>query len=159
MRKILVLLLLSFILSFGGCQNEPSDRIVTHGDLTITIPPHYQDISHYSSFKDSDFSYGFGELTIVGDHIPLAELDGWTPSLMEFAQNFVLANHLPNPPKKLDGMVTVYYEVEGDITWCWLAAFFQCSDGYWSIQSSCPAETYMELEQTLLNILSTVQTS
>ena len=148
------------LLITAGCasENEYQTKTMTHGDLTITVPGHYYDYLNFGDYEGVDFAYGFGELNVNGYHTTSQEMDGWTPTATEYAQAFVAAFAPESSVEILDDIVTVYYEVQEDTTVTgWLTAFFQCSDGIWIVECSCPADSYRELEQSMLNILTTIE--
>ena len=160
-KSVLCLLLGALLVFCCACGGETTrERTVTHGDISLTIPGHYQDYFNFSDYEEFEFAYGFGELSVFGEHINNADLDGWNPSPYELAENFVYGNAIDSEVEEMEGIVTVYYEFDGEeLLWSSLAAFYQCSDGYWVVQCTCPAEVYREMEQTLLNILITVETT
>ena len=157
--KSILLLLLCAVLLLSGCSVDGAgkEKTLSCQGLTMTIPSHYRDLMEQGYYSDYTFVYSYGEVTLFADKVPLDTLEGWEPTLTEFARNFTYANGINALVKEEYGLLTVYYETQGDMTWGCLAAFYSYDGGFWVLQYSCPAETYSELKQEFLQSLATVE--
>lgn len=153
-----MLLLCAAAILCAGCGSGEilREKDISCNVLTMTVPGHYQDLLDQGYYSGFDFAFGYGEIAVLGDQVPLSELDGWTPTLVEFARNYTYVNGISSLVKEQDGLITVYYESQEDILWGNLVSFYEYGNGFWILWYFCPADTFGDMELQFLQTLRTV---
>ena len=156
---LLTVLLLTAAL-FTGCNGTEKETTFTCGELSITLPAEYKDLSQQDYAADFDFLYGLPNEAVLGFKQARASLETSRPNLTakEYAQLFIDAAELSCAVEELDGLVFFTYSaMAGDTEVTYLCSAFKSEINFWIIQFYCPSNTYSQHEADFIRYLRSVK--
>lgn len=154
---LLAVLLLTAAL-FTGCTG--TEKAFTCGELSITLPADYADLSQQDYAADFDFLYGLPNEAVLGFKQARASLEASRPDLTakEYAQLFIDAAELSCTVEELDGLILfTYTAIAGDTEVTYLCSSFRSETNFWIIQFYCPSNTYSQHEADFIRYLRSVK--
>ena len=141
----------------GGCaDNYPEGQTVTYGDLQITLPGDFIDLSAESYAEDAEFLYGRNTLILKAmaekkDTLQKMTLDAYTSLVIK-------GNQLTCVPEVFrDGYLFSYETMVGNENYTYTTAVFEGQTNFWLLQFYCPSVNLSENQPEIDIILSAVQ--
>ncbi len=153
-------LVLVVCLLFCGCSAGKQDQTVTCGDLTLTLPASYVDLSDQAYAAEFSFVYGFEEEAVLAIDQSRAALDAYYPDLNAEKYAFLLVevNKYDCQVGKLGDLVTFTYSAETDgVTFTYLCGVFASAENFWCVQFYCPSDVFAEKEDKFMGYLQKIQ--
>ncbi len=144
---------------FTGCNSSETEKTFTCGELSITLPADYKDLSDQKYAEEYDFLYGASSKAVLGFTQERAPLEEKVPDITAktYAQMFMEAVQLPGTVTEQDGLVTFTYTANADGTEVtYLCSAFMSETNFWIVQFYCPSKDYGKNEADFLGYLRTV---
>lgn len=144
---------------FTGCSGGEKEKTFTCGELSITLPAAYEDLSGQEYAADYDFLYGSSSKAVLGFTQSRASLEEKIPGITAklYAQMFMEAVQLPGTVTEQDGLVTFTYTANASGTEVtYLCSAFMSQTNFWIVQFYCPSIDYGKNEADFLRYLRSV---
>lgn len=147
------LLTAAFLLA--GCT-DPVGKTVSCGDIQLTVPGDFTDLSTESYAQDADLFYGWGTLIFIGLKESKASLQAMT--LEEYTGYVVSGNELSCTPTAYgDGYRFTYETPIENIPYTYTVATYEGAENFWILQFYCPSEKLEENQPEIDIILQSIQ--
>ena len=164
MRKSLAVLP-AFLLIFSlltGCGSTEESSTFTYGDLSITLPADFSDLSQKSYGSGYTFLFGSSEMTILGIKEEKSELFKDIPdmTLAQYGRLLIQLNGYDCDLTQRDGRYTFSYTAdlpgqEGE--YAYTAVLYETGDAFWVLQCYCPGETVSQNRERIWDLLCAVK--
>lgn len=145
---------------FTGCAGGEKEKAFTCGELSITLPAIYKDLSQQDYAADFDFLFGLPTEAVLGFKQARASLESDRPNLTakDYAQLFIDAAELSCRITEQDGLITFTYTATADGTEVtYLCSAFMSETNFWILQFYCPSNIYAQHEEDFLRYLRSVR--
>jgi len=153
LRKCICLLMLVCLLT--GC-NDPVGKTVAYGDLQLTLPGDFIELSGESYAEDADFMYGRKTLVVKGLSEKKSDLQEMT--LTQYTSYVISGNQLSCTPEIYgDGFRFTYDATIGDTVYTYTTATIETPTCFWILQFYCPKENLAENQPEIQVILEGLQ--
>ena len=141
----------------AGCADGyPEGQTMTFGDLQITFPGDFIDLSAEAYAEDADFLYGRNTLILKGMAEQKAALQEMT--LDTYTSWIVKGNGLSCTPEVFrDGYLFSYETPVGNQNYTYTTAVFEGETNFWLLQFYCPTANLEENQPEMDIILSAVR--
>jgi len=141
----------------AGCADGyPEGQTMTFGDLQITLPGDFIDLSAEAYAEDADFLYGRNTLILKGMAEQKAALQEMT--LDTYTSWIVKGNGLSCTPEVFrDGYLFSYETPVGNQNYTYTTAVFEGETNFWLLQFYCPTANLEENQPEMDIILSAVR--
>lgn len=150
------LCLLAAICLLAGCTQYPVGSTAEYGDLLLTVPGDFADLSAESYAADADFLYGWGTLIVMGLAEPKSTLQEMT--LEQYTAYVISGNDLSCTPRASGaGYVFSYEKNIGETPYHYTVATYAGTDNFWILQFYCPKENLAENQPEIDIILAGIQ--
>ncbi len=151
---------LALCLVFCGCNAPQKEQTVACGELVLTLPASYIDLSDQDYAKGFPLVYGFENKAVLAISENRAPLEEYYPDINaeKYAMLFVETNGLSSQVGKLGELVTFTYTaaVDGtDLTY--LCGVFMSADNFWCVQFYCPTEDFEDSQAEFMGYLQKIQ--
>ena len=153
------ILALSLALLLWGCSAAPEQTVVC-GELTITLPATFMDLSDQHYDKDLTMVFGYQDVIVSASRESAAQLRSQIPGIdaQEYANLVVRSNGIDAQVQIKDDIPTFTYTMgEGENAFTYLAAVFVSDKHFWLVQCFCPADTFAQHHQSMWKYLTTVK--
>ena len=154
-RRILPLLLALAVLALSACGADTQ----THGEMTISLPEGFVDLSGENYAADFDFLYQNSTVAVAGireTKAALPVLDG-PPTVQYYAEMLMDHNDLPGQPEQKDGIWYFSYEaVSAGTPMTYICAVYECAECFWLVQTYCKTEAFPSQQANMWKYLSSV---
>ena len=150
-------LLLSLLLV--GCAGAMPEQTVVCGDLAITLPANFVDLSAESYGKDLSLVYGMNELIVTAGREDAAALKAQLPHIdaLEYARLVVSTNALDAQVQLEEEIPTFTYTMgTGEESFTYLVAVFASEENFWLVQCFCPTEAFDQNRDEMWRYITTV---
>ncbi len=140
---ILALILAAALLC--SCAQLLPEQRVACGDLTITLPGSFLDLSEEAFAQDFEMVYGFSDQAVSVIREPIAELAPYYPELdaRGYAALAVEAYGLSSAVEEVDGIPTFTYTAEAEgMDFTYIVGVFQSDTDFFMVQSYCATENF-----------------
>ncbi len=147
-------------LVFCGCSLTPADQTVTCGELTLTLPASYVDLSDQEYAAEFAFVYGFEEEAVLAIDQSRQSLEAYYPDLDAEQYAYLLAevNEYDCQIGKLGELVTFTYSAEVDgVSFTYVCGVYLGAENFWCVQFYCPAEDFADKEDKFMDYLQKIQ--
>ena len=149
--------LLSLVIALcllGGCAPSANTKIVC-GDISLTLPGAFMDLSKESYGEETDFLYGRDGLIVMGLSEKKESLSQMT--LEEYTRLLLTENKLTCTPEKRNGGYGFAYEAPvGNGFYTYVTATFEDRESFWIVQCYCPREDYEKNRTAIAGILAQI---
>lgn len=158
MKHIAKLLLCTLLVAalLCGCTAE---KAYTSGELTMTLPGYFLDLSDDPAAAEKEFLYGYKNVGIMGMKEEKSLLEEYYGELTvaDYAQLLNEIGQYGQEITEKDGIVTFTYaaEAEGD-NYTYITAFFESSEYFWTIQVYTLTSEYEKLSQDMWGYITTI---
>lgn len=153
------ILALSLALLLWGCSAAPEQTVVC-GELTITLPATFMDLSDQHYDKDLTMVFGYQDVIVSASRESAAELRAQIPGIdgEKYAELVAQTNGVDTQVQVKDGIPTfTYTQGTEDAAFTYLAAVFVSDKHFWLVQCFCPAESFSQHHQSMWKYLTTVK--
>ena len=169
MKKLLSLsLILVLVISmFAGCtlanklEEVVNDKELTFGDLKVTVPGLYVDLTETVGNDALAFVYGIGDTAVLGLKETRSEVTSAIPEIdtaKEYAELFLEANGTDGEVTEKDGIVTFTYNASASgQEFTYLCGAYANDENFWVVQAYCYSKNFKENEADFWNILKSVK--
>ena len=154
------LLALILTVTLLGCGTLMPEQTVICGELTVTLPASFVDLSDQSYAQGLQMVFGSESVIISASKESRAELEAYLPGIdaAEYARLAIQSNGLDAQVQTKDGIPTFTYTMgSGENSFTYLAAVFASEKNFWLVQCYCPAGEYALHKQAMWNYISAVQ--
>ena len=139
-----------------GCSKYPDGQTFTYGDLRITLPGDFMDLSGEGIDPDADFLYGRNTLVVKGMAEKKAALQEMT--LEAYTALVIQGNDLScEPSASGSGYLFTYAAPVADTMYTYTTATFEGADSFWILQFYCPSANIGENQPEIDIILEGIQ--
>lgn len=149
--------LLSLVIALcllGGCAHSANTEIIC-GDISLTLPGAFMDLSKESYGAETDFLYGRGSLIVLGLSEKKESLNQMT--LEQYTQLLIAENKRTCTPEKRNGGYCFTYEASvGEQMYTYVTATFEDQENFWIVQCYCPREDYGNTQTAIAAILAQI---
>ena len=143
-----------------GCAGSEQKKTFTCGELSITLPANYKDLSQQDYATDFDFLFGLPTEAVLGFKQARTPLEANRPNLTakDYAQLFIDAAELPCTITEADGLITFTYTATVDgMEVTYLCSALMSDVNFWLIQFYCPSTAYALHKEDFLRYLRSVK--
>ena len=160
MKRLLGFIALALVVGLlCGCSNLIESQTITEGELSITLPGTFLDLSEQAPVAGIEFLYGFGETAVLAIKEDKAMLLELVPGMdaMQYAQLFVESNALTGTVEEVDGIPSfTYTAASGGTQITYLCGVFESSTHFWVVQAYCDSQDFADNQQALWSYLASV---
>ena len=162
MTKFVKLLsaVLAFCLLLCACGASQKEQTVTCGELVLTLPASYLDLSEQAYAKTFPLVYGFENEAVLALNESRRALEEYYPDINaeKYAMLFVETNGLDSEVGKLGELVTFTYTANADGTeLTYLCGVFMSQENFWCVQFYCPTEEFADNQARFMSYLQKIQ--
>ena len=151
---------LALCLLFCGCNASPREQTVTCGELVLTLPASYIDLSDQEYAKGFPLVYGFENEAVLALSESRATLEAYYPDINaeKYAMLFVETNALDSQVGKLGELVTFTYAADAEeAALTYLCGVFMSEENFWCVQFYCPTEDFADNQERFMGYLQKIQ--
>ncbi|MBR4109466.1 MAG: hypothetical protein IKK41_04030 [Oscillospiraceae bacterium] len=151
---------LALCLLLGGCDALQKKQTVTCGELVLTLPASYVDLSDQDYAAGFSFVYGFENEAVLAISESRAALEAYYPDINaeKYAMLFVETNGLDSQVGKLGELVTFTYTANAEETeLSYLCGVFMSGENFWCVQFYCPTEAFGNNQAEFMDYLQKIQ--
>lgn len=149
------LCLLTAVILFAGCTH-PMGKTLDCGDILLTVPGDFLDLSGESYARDADFLYGRKTLICMGLSEKKASLKEMT--LDEYTAYVISGNKLSCAPEVSGSGYRFSYEAKiENTTYTYTIATFEGKENFWIFQFYCPSADLTESQPEIDRILESIR--
>ena len=152
--------ILALCLLFSGCSGEPREKNVTCGELVLTLPASYVDLSDQDYASGFSFVYGQGDEAVLAISENRAALENYYPEINaeKYAMLFVETNQYDSQVGKLGELVTfTHTQTVENTSLTYLCGVFMSEENFWCVQFYCPTEKFAENQAEFMGYLQKIQ--
>ena len=151
---------LALCLLLCGCQTSEKVQTVTCGELTLTLPASYMDLSDQDYAKGFAMVYGFENEAVLAISESLSPLNEYYPDINaeKYAMLFVETNGLSSQVGKLGELVTFTYTADVNETeLTYLCGVYMSEENFWCVQFYCPTPDFENNQARFMEYLQKIQ--
>ena len=150
---------LALCLLFCGCEGLQQEQTVSCGELVLTLPASYVDLSDQDYAAGFSFVYGFENEAVLAISESRAPLEEYYPDINaeKYAMRLVEVNKYDCQVGKLGELVTFTYTAtadEAELTY--LCGVFMGAENFWCVQFYCPAEAFESNQSKFMSYLQKI---
>ena len=151
---------LALCLLFCGCSVRQNEQTVACGELTLTLPASYIDLSDQDYAKGFPLVYGFENEAVLALNEGRATLEAYYPDINaeKYAMLFVETNGIDSQVGKLGELVTFTYTANaGGTDLTYLCGVFMSEENFWCVQFYCPSADFENSQAKFMSYLQKIQ--
>ena len=151
---------LALCLLFCSCSGSAKDQTVECGELQLTIPNTYQNLSDQDYAAGFALLYGFENEAVLAINESRAALEPYYPNINaeKYAQLLVETNQYDCQVGKLGELVTITHaETVENQELTYLCGVFMSDANFWCVQFYCPTEDFGDNEAKFMGYLQKIQ--
>lgn len=153
-------LFLSLCLLFCSCSTVEQVQTVSCGELILTLPASYMDLSDQDYATGFSCVYGFENEAVLALSESRASLEEYYPDMNaeQYAIRLVEVNQYDCQVGKLGDLVTFTYNAstqDTDITY--LCGVYMAKENFWCVQFYCPTEEFEDNQEKFMDYLQKIQ--
>lgn len=162
MTKFVKLLsfLLALCLILCSCNAPQMEQTVTCGELVLTLPASYLDLSDQAYAKTFPLVYGFENEAVLALSESRLPLEEYYPDINaeKYAMLFVETNGITSEVGKLGELVTFTYTANAEETeLTYLCGVFMSKENFWCVQFYCPTAEFADNQAKFMGYLQKIQ--
>ena len=160
MKRLFSGLLVLLTVLLCGCNGALPDQTVVCGDLAITLPGHFMDLSDEEFAREFEMVYGFQDEAVFVLKEPAAELTPYYPEIdtEEYAHLAVESYGLDSTVEIVDSIPTFTYSAQAqDMGFTYMVGVFQSETDFWMVQCYCNTEDYAEKQSQMWDCIKSVR--
>lgn len=151
---------LALCLLFCGCNTLQKEQTVSCGELVLTLPASYMNLSDQDYAAGFSLVYGYENEAVLAIHESRTSLEDYYPDINaeKYAYLFVETNGLDSQVGKLGELVTFTYTAtvsETELTY--LCGVFMSDENFWCVQFYCPTEGFEDNQAKFMGYLQKIQ--
>ncbi len=142
-----------------GCTQLLPDQTVACGELTITIPGVFLDLSSQAFASEFEMVYGLGDQAVSILKEPVSDLTPYYPDIdaQAYAKLAVESNGLDSGVEMVDNIPTFTYTAEAeDMDFTYLVGVFQSDTYFYMVQCYCYSENFEKNEASMWEQITSV---
>ncbi len=152
--------ILALCLLFCGCERLEETQTVSCGELILTLPASYMDLSDQDYATGFSCVYGFENEAVLALCESRVSLEEYYPDINaeKYAMRLVEVNQYDCQVGKLGNLVTFTYTAaaeETDLTY--QCGVFMAKENFWCVQFYCPSEEFEDNQQKFIGYLQKIQ--
>ena len=151
---------LALCLLFCGCDALQKKQTVACGELVLTLPARYVDLSDQDYAAGFSLVYGIENEAVLAISESRAALEAYYPDINaeKYAMLFVETNSLDSEVGKLGELVTFTYTANADETQLsYLCGVYMSGENFWCVQFYCPTEEFGDHQAEFMGCLQKIQ--
>ena len=157
-KVLCAILALSLLLS--GCAGLEKEQTVSCGELILSLPASYMDLSDQEYAAGFSCVYGFETEAVLAFSESRKSLEEYYPDINaeKYAMRLVEVNEYDCQVGKLGELVTFTYTTaaeETDLTY--LCGVFMAKENFWCVQFYCPSEDFEDNQDKFMGYLQKIQ--